>query len=25
LEHALEVCNTCEWAIEKIQRKYQDL
>ncbi|MFM7639821.1 MAG: hypothetical protein ACKO67_08865 [Bacteroidota bacterium] len=25
LEHAMEVCGTCEWAIEKIQRKYQDL
>ncbi len=25
LEHALEVANTCEWAIEKIQRKYQNL
>jgi hypothetical protein len=25
LDHAMEVCTTCEWAIEKIQRKYQDL
>lgn len=25
LEHALSVTNTCEWAIDKIQRKYQDL
>jgi hypothetical protein len=25
LDHAMEVCGTCEWAIEKIQRKYQDL
>ncbi|MBM3437556.1 MAG: hypothetical protein FJX91_00320 [Bacteroidetes bacterium] len=25
LEHAMEVRGTCEWAIEKIQRKYQDL
>ena len=25
LEHALEVTTTCEWAIDKVQRKYQDL